>query len=771
MKETNNKKQFSLKEFGLRTLADPVLWYFVLIMSALMYHYSDREESETHAFVFALGWGAATFVIGWFLFRVFDFMQKHHLLGSLAYVLVGGGFVWCVRAVIDKGSVNYPITWGLWFLTPQESLNYNKWYAVGFYLLFAMFMGSVIYYFTRVRYRIFMNFLIFIIPFAIYGKEYEKMPTVFIVLLAVGYILLMVYYRQLRDDEKTVFVERRRSWKTIAVYAAAFAAISAIIPKPAVEADRTILENLISAEDLTDRLNAMLNVFRDTSTGEQFRDRSQNRMVYEATAQENLRIKTATRSTYNFVNDQWSIQDIDANYGKKVKGTPFNIGCRMGIADAFLAAAKYDSDFAEKYGLEKYLDEGLNEPEIRHASFYLLNGLIGLPQGADMAPVPQGALTLTNCSVNNTMSRLVGGTVYSINKQFPSNASFEFDYSADTFFASPRNREFIGDVVKNDYERMLSDAYYVLWLEIEDGNDDEELANILDYLTIDYFYYSDYLEYLLDYGNRERIKSLSDKITAGCTTEYEKALALESYFYNNDYVYDLTYDKKPGENAEDFMFVTKRGVCYEYATSMVLLARAAGIPARYCEGYNMTQRIDRGNMPNTNYAITLQDKHGFPELYLRGYGWLSFEPTMSDNPILKRNNASATDMLSRAGRIILLCSAVILLFALAYPWLSHKLFLLLNRKRQPDEVVKAIIHRLCKVYDIEESNTVSEVSDLIHERTGADISITAGLFDRSVYGGETLDTNEKEKALNEYLAAYEAFRESRKRRRIANRNR
>ena len=71
-----------------------------------------------------------------------------------------------------------------------------------FYLLFVLFMGSVIYYFTRVRYRIFMNFLIFIIPFSIYGKEYEKMPTLFIILLAVGYILLMVYYRQLHGYRK-----------------------------------------------------------------------------------------------------------------------------------------------------------------------------------------------------------------------------------------------------------------------------------------------------------------------------------------------------------------------------------------------------------------------------------------------------------------------------------------------------------------------------------------------------------------------------------------
>ena len=765
MNETNNKKT-SLKDFLLSTVIDPVLWYTALIMAALMYHYSDWEETEIHAAFYSLRWGAVTLAAGWLLFRVFDFMQKHHLLGSLAYLavslLIGEAF----RGAVNKGSVNYPITWGLWFLTPQDSMNYNKWYAFAFYMLFMLFMASVIYYFTKVRYRVFMNFLIFIIPFAIYGKEYEKMPTIYIILLSVGYVLLMVYYRQLKDDENTIFVGRRKSWRTIAVYAAIFAVISAIVPKPAVEADRTILENLISAEELTSRLDAMLNVFRNVSNGDQFRDRSRNRLVYEVAAAEPLRIKTATRSTYNFETDEWNIQDIDDHYYSASKGTPFDIGTKMGLADAFMEAARLDSDFADKYGLNGYLSEGLAEPKVNHVVFYLLNGLIGLPQGTDMAPVPQGAITMTDCSVQNKTARLIGGTVLSVNTPFPSNARFEFDYSANTFFYSPKNREFIDHIDTYDYKQLLDDTYDVLRRELA-GSTDPDKVRLYNYFEVDYECYDQYLEYLLDYGNRKRIKALSDEITKDCESEYDKALALESYFYNNDYTYDLTYDTS-GKNAEDFMFVTKTGVCYEYATSMVLLARAAGIPARYCEGYNMSDRLERGNMPNTTYGISLQDAHGFPELYLRGYGWLSFEPTVSDNIITKKKTSS-TDMLSRAGMIMLVGSLIALLFALVYPWLSHKFFILRSKKRLPADTVRAIVHRICKVYDIDEANTSREVSDFVHESTGADISYTAQLFDRSEYGGENVNIQEKEKALSEYITAYNAFREAKKRRRITNR--
>ena len=58
MSKTNNSN-FDLKAFLLRTLTDPVLWYTVLIMTALMYHYRNRDTVKTDdlGYVYALGWG------------------------------------------------------------------------------------------------------------------------------------------------------------------------------------------------------------------------------------------------------------------------------------------------------------------------------------------------------------------------------------------------------------------------------------------------------------------------------------------------------------------------------------------------------------------------------------------------------------------------------------------------------------------------------------------------------------------------------------------
>ena len=763
MKETN-KERLSLKSFLLRTFTDPVLWYTVLIMVSLMFHFRNRDKEDEQGYLFAAGFGAVTLVVSWLLFRVFDFMQKHHFTGFFAYAATVGAFGLAVRISLNIGQENYPITWMLWFLTPQDSLEYNFWFAVAFFLLFLIFMASVIYYFTRVRYRIFMNFLIFIIPFVIYGKEYEKMPTLLIILLAVGYILLMVYYRQLTDSENSEFIGRRRSWKPIAVYAVIFAAVAALFPKPVIEADRTTLETMISADNLTEKLNDMLNVFRNTTGGQRFSGDIRTINLYEANSKDDLHLKMSSYSTYDFDEDTWSTNDIDLYYGQKVDKAPLNIGSPMGLADAFLKAASLDEDYAEKYGLTEYLEEGLAEPELRTVTIYTVIGASGLSEAYDMAPVPQNAVTMTQCTKIGQMSRLSGGTVCSIGSDFSSSERFSFEYSADTFFDSRRNREFVEKLSKYDYKQLLEDTESVLyWNGSYDSND-----AAYEYLRVDYKYYDDYEDVLLDYGNNRRIKKLADKLTENADSDYEKARILEKYFYNNDYTYDLGYRKDKGENAEDFIFETKRGVCYEYATAMVLLARAAGIPARYCEGYNMNNKNDGIINDNTNYIVTTKEAHGFPQLYIKGYGWMDFEPTITDE-VVNRGNMTATNMLSRAGLMILAGALLVLLGSLLYPVVSHKLFVRRAARKDAGYVVRNAMHRICKLYDIEDVNTSAEAAVLVRERTGIDISETAVLFDRVVYGEEKLGESEKNSALSDYITAYKALGESRKRRGITNR--
>lgn len=772
MKE-REKKHLSAKAFLLRTLADPVLIYAAVTMTAIMYHYRSS---------LAIPYGIGAYVVGWLVFRIFDFINKHKLLGFAAYIALFIMFIFGVRASIKIGQSGYPISWGVWFLSPQDTVEYNSGYTFAIYLLFLIFMLSVIYYFTRVRYRIFMNFLIFIIPFAIYGKEFEKMPTIYIILLCVGYVMMMIYFRELRGDENTEIVVKDEVWKPVAVYAVVFAVAAAVDPKPAIEADRTVLETLISAEQFTDRLVSMLNIFRDSTSSEQFTGNMSNEPIYYAAASEPLRLKTSSFSSYDFTNDSWSIMktddddpinSLDTTFRQRFDDVPMQITNAQDLPKAILLAAQVDSEFAEKYGLSDFSETDLAFPQEKTVSIFTASSNTS-QFTAQFAPVPQYAQQMTDTSYNGQIALIYSGLIYAVDERFDYNERFDFTYSSERALSSPTNKQFFDTLDTEDYAEMLREARSALFAgkyDIESGDwvddieDWEHYWNVLRDETNLYTYYE---KYLLDYSDNQRILELAQKLTEGVDSDYEKAKILEQYFYNNDYIYDTGYLKKSTDNAETFLFETKTGVCYEYATSMVLLARAAGIPARYCEGYNMTQELE-SNERYKYYVATSQSAHGFPELYIRGYGWASFEPTLTDAPA-QAQTSSTTDSLARAGAVIFAVALLVLILALFSPVISHKFFLIRMRRKNPDETSAAVMHRICRLCGIGSASTSNEAVQKVLQSAGVDISELAEMFDKSAYGGISLNEEEKAALLADYIKVYDALKEKKKtrRRRVKN---
>lgn len=741
----------NIKNFLLRTFADPVLIYIAVIMSSIMFHY--REE-------LALTYGIAAYFMGWIIFRLFDFMKKHKIIGGLAYIIIAFGFLNVFGRIVNKGNENYPISFMLWFITPQDSLQYNKWYTLAMFVFFFIFMTSVLYFFTRVQYRVFMTFLIMIIPFAIYAKEYEVMPTRYIIALAVGYIVFMMYFRQLSDNKDTVVVDKVESWKSGIIFTAVFAIIASVIPKPEVEADRSYLETLINADAFTDRLNAMLNVFRDTASGEQFRGQTSDIPLYYARSDENLRLKSSTFSTYDYETDSWSISDNDDRC-YIMKEQPFDILMNAELCDVLLYAAQVDRNFSETYNLSDFINYQPVYPELREMSVY------SSYQAGTRTPVPQSARQLTESSYEDNILLSRSGAVISSNdgERFKYNESFSYSYLPDGFFENPENKALIDRIAEvSDYSAMLDDAYEIISYELENSYEDEKLNHYYDILTVNRLY-DNFESILLDYGNNEKIYNLAQEITGSFSSDYDKAKALEWYFVQNDFNYDLNYRKEVGENAEDFLFETKTGVCYEYATAMTLLARASGIPARYCEGFNMQTKYENSRNDDI-YVITSKEAHGFPELYIKGFGWVSFEPTMTANEVVEEDDhEKAANTLAETGIVILGISILVFLFVLAYPVLAHKFFIRINNRRRPNEAVAGVIHRICRLYGVPVSATSHEAEETVKLISGADISQTALLFDRAEYGGAELTENDKEVAMREYNSAYTALNEYRKRER------
>jgi transglutaminase-like putative cysteine protease len=125
------------------------------------------------------------------------------------------------------------------------------------------------------------------------------------------------------------------------------------------------------------------------------------------------------------------------------------------------------------------------------------------------------------------------------------------------------------------------------------------------------------------------VAQLTDRLTAGLTTEYDKAVAIQAYFRGPDYTYDLAGAPTGPDALLQFLTTDKRGYCQQFAGAMVVLARQAGIPARVAIGFTPGEQQQDGN-----WVITNQDAHAWPELWFPQAGWVRFEPTPRNSSTL-----------------------------------------------------------------------------------------------------------------------------------------
>jgi transglutaminase-like putative cysteine protease len=121
-----------------------------------------------------------------------------------------------------------------------------------------------------------------------------------------------------------------------------------------------------------------------------------------------------------------------------------------------------------------------------------------------------------------------------------------------------------------------------------------------------------------------------DATTGDFTNAFDAAKAIQDYLRdpaNFTYTTNVTdvASRCAGQNftTVDCFATYKRGFCEQYATTMTMLMRMEGYPARYVEGF-LSGSLDRGS--NT-IQITGQQRHAWVEVYFPNYGWIPFDPT------------------------------------------------------------------------------------------------------------------------------------------------
>ncbi len=132
-----------------------------------------------------------------------------------------------------------------------------------------------------------------------------------------------------------------------------------------------------------------------------------------------------------------------------------------------------------------------------------------------------------------------------------------------------------------------------------------------------------------------RVKELAIQLTATEPTPYDRAHAIEQYLRTFPYTLDVPRPPLNQDLVDYFLFNLQKGYCDYYASAMVVLARAAGLPARLAIGY----ASGTYNINSRRFVVTQAEAHSWVEVFFPDTGWVPFEPT-AGLPAINRSGQS-----------------------------------------------------------------------------------------------------------------------------------
>lgn len=125
-----------------------------------------------------------------------------------------------------------------------------------------------------------------------------------------------------------------------------------------------------------------------------------------------------------------------------------------------------------------------------------------------------------------------------------------------------------------------------------------------------------------------RVRDLARQITQSASNNLDRARVVEQYLRQN-FAYTLDVPPVGNENpVYRFLFVTKRGHCEYFASSMAIMLQALGIPSRVVNGFQTGEYNNIGH----DFIVREADAHSWVEAFFPGYGWVPFDPTPSVAP-------------------------------------------------------------------------------------------------------------------------------------------
>ncbi len=177
-----------------------------------------------------------------------------------------------------------------------------------------------------------------------------------------------------------------------------------------------------------------------------------------------------------------------------------------------------------------------------------------------------------------------------------------------------------------DTYSLLSNSTDVSQLDMEQASTDYPAAIVDRYVQI-------------PEGFSPRVTDLAASLTVTATTPYAKAKAIESYLRTIPYNDAIAAPPPDADPIEYFLFTIREGYCDYYATSMAMMLRTLGIPARTASGYAEGSFDEESQL----YYVSERDAHTWVEVFFPGLGWVEFEPTAGESPLNRPTGTEDTN--------------------------------------------------------------------------------------------------------------------------------
>ncbi len=134
--------------------------------------------------------------------------------------------------------------------------------------------------------------------------------------------------------------------------------------------------------------------------------------------------------------------------------------------------------------------------------------------------------------------------------------------------------------------------------------------------------------------------ALANELTADFNNPFDKAISVRDWLRTN-----ITYNDQIPAPPEDVdpvhytLFVSQEGYCNYYASSMAIMLRSQGVPARIVSGYAQGDYDEE----TSSYRVRASNAHTWVEVYFPQYGWIQFEPTASIPVVSRPETAGGGD--------------------------------------------------------------------------------------------------------------------------------